>query len=182
MSRIGNIPVPIPAGVKVSHAGGVVTAEGPRGRVELRVHPDMTVRVDGGRIAVSRPSDSRRHKALHGLTRALLANLVRGAAEGYEKKLELHGVGYNAKVQGNTLVISAGFIHPVAVEIPAGLTVTVPNPNLIVVSGADKQRVGQFAADVRAIRPPEPYNMKGIKYDDEVVRRKAGKTFVSGGA
>ena len=188
MSRIGKQPVTLPAGVKVTKSGGSVTIEGPKGKATLAVHPDMGVVVDDKAkvLRVERPSDAKLHRALHGLTRALLDNAVKGVLDPYEKKLEITGVGYGAKIEGKNLVLTVGFAHPVKLPIPAGLTVEVPKPTEIFVKGVDKQMVGEFTARTRKVRPPEPYNAKGIKYGkakdqpEEIVKRKAGKAFGSG--
>lgn len=164
---------------------GTVTIKGPKSELTQRLHPAIKVAWDESKrlIKVSRHSDEKQDKALHGLTRALLQNMVVGLTQGYSKTLEIHGVGYQAKLEGKTLVITVGFSHPVKIPVPAGLEVQVTaptNPARFTIRGADKQRVGEFAADIRHIRPPEPYQGKGIRYGDEVIRRKAGKTFVSG--
>jgi large subunit ribosomal protein L6 len=192
MSRIGKKPVPVPGNVKVAVSGRTITVEGPKGKLDWTFHPDMTVRLDGeaNQVVVERPSDQRRHKALHGLTRALVANMVEGVVNGYERPMELYGTGYSANVQGRELVIQCGFAHEVRKAIPAGVEVEVAVPNTrgndtparFVVRGCDKQAVGEFAAEVRSIRPPEPYLGKGFRYAGEPIRRKAGKTFVGGGA
>jgi large subunit ribosomal protein L6 len=181
MSRIGIKPVEVPKQVKVSLSEGTMLVEGPKGKVRQRIHPDMKVRVEGDRIVVERPSDSRLHRALHGTTRVLIKNAVHGVVNGYSRSLTINGVGYNAKVQGRELTINLGFSHPVKMAIPEGLTVTCPSPTVIEVTGPDRQLVGQFSAVIRSKRPPEPYNLKGIKYTDEVIKKKAGTTFVSGG-
>ena len=177
MSRIGKMPVAIPAGVEVSISeSNLVTVKGPKGTLTQQMHPAMTLKQEGAEILVSRPNDEKENRALHGLTRALLHNMVVGVTEGYKKNLEINGVGYRAAKEGNKLVLTIGYSHPVEVaEIP-GITIEVPQPNQIVISGCDKQMVGQFAAEVREKRPPEPYKGKGIKYVDEVIRRKVGKT------
>jgi large subunit ribosomal protein L6 len=188
MSRIGKAPVPLPAGVKVTKQGRTVQVEGPKGKIAFAFHPEMGVVIDdkAKQVRVERPSNAKRHRALHGLTRALLSNMVRGVVDPYEKKLEINGVGYNAKIEGKTLVLNVGFAHPVKLTIPAGLTVECPKPTEIYVRGVDKQMVGEFAAVARKVRPPEPYNAKGIKYGEakdqpsEVIKRKAGKAFGSG--
>jgi len=182
MSRLGRIPVSIPDGVKVTVQGRDVKVEGPKGSASLRLGASITVAVSAAakRLVVSRTGDLREVRALHGTTRALLANMITGVTVPYEKKLEIVGVGYNAKMQGKDVVLQLGFSHPVQVVVPEGLTVSCPSHTQIAVSGTDKRQVGQFAADIRSIRPPEPYNLKGIKYLGENVRRKAGKTFVSG--
>lgn len=181
MSRLGKKPIDLPDKVKVSVSGQTVTAEGPLGRHAVTLPPAISAKVDNGkRIVVSSTGQTKALKALWGTWRSHVANLVHGVSQGYEKSLEINGVGYNAKVQGDKLVMSLGFSHPVEMAIPKGLTVTCPSPTAIVVKGVDKQLVGQFAAEVRSKRRAEPYNLKGIKYKDEVVRRKAGKTFVTG--
>ena len=177
MSRIGRMPITLPAGVTVTvEAGNVVTAKGPKGTLTQKLHGDMTIVVEGNVVTVSRPSDAKEHRALHGLTRTLLANMVIGVTEGYKKELEINGTGYRAAKDGKKLVLTLGYSHPVNVEEIDGITVEVPAPNKITILGCDKQKVGQFAAEVREKRPPEPYKGKGIKYADEVIRRKAGKT------
>jgi large subunit ribosomal protein L6 len=176
MSRIGKEPVLIPDGVEVSLADGTVTVKGPRGELSQTVPDGVTVDVVDNEVVVTRASDHRKHRALHGLTRSLIANMVIGVTDGYRKSLEIVGVGYRAQARGpNELVIQAGYSHPVEVTAPDGVTFEVPSPTRITVSGADKQMVGQVAADIRAIRKPEPYKGKGIRYAGEQVRRKAGK-------
>jgi large subunit ribosomal protein L6 len=176
MSRIGKEPVPIPDGVDVALAGGTVTVKGPRGELSHTVPDGVTVDLTDNQVVVTRASDHRRHRALHGLTRSLIANMVTGVTAGYSKSLEIVGVGYRAQARGNNaLVIQAGYSHPVEVVAPEGVTFEVPTPTRITVSGYDKQVVGQVAADIRAIRKPEPYKGKGIRYAGEQVRRKAGK-------
>ena len=181
MSRIGIKPVELPKAVKVSLSEGSIVVEGPKGKVQQRLHPDMKIKVESDKILVERPSDSRIHRALHGTTRVLIRNAVHGVVNGYSRSLTINGVGYNAKVQGRELTINLGFSHPVKMTIPEGLIVTTPSPTVIEVAGPDRQLVGQFSAVIRSKRPPEPYNLKGIKYTDEVIKKKAGKTFVSGG-
>ena len=177
MSRIGRAPVAIPAGVEVTLAdNNVVTVKGPKGTLTQQFNANMTINVEGNVVTVARPNDLKENRALHGLTRSLLNNMVVGVTEGFKKTLEVNGVGYRVALEGNKLVMNLGFSHQVIMEAPAGITVEVPNPNLIVVSGFDKQLVGQFAANIREKRPPEPYKGKGIKYSDEVIRRKVGKT------
>ena len=177
MSRIGRAPVAIPAGVEVTLAdNNVVTVKGPKGTLTQQFNANLTITVEGNVITVARPNDLKENRALHGLTRSLINNMVVGITEGFKKTLEVNGVGYRVALEGNKLVMNLGFSHQVIMEAPAGITVEVPNPNQIVISGADKQMVGQFAAEVREKRPPEPYKGKGIKYVDEVIRRKAGKT------
>ena len=176
MSRIGRKPIAVPAGVDVSIADGVVTVKGAKGTLTQKVHPNMTVTVENGEVLVTRPNDEKENRALHGLTRSLIANMVTGVTQGFSKKLEVNGVGYRVQKQGKELVMTLGFSHLVKVSEIPGITIDVPNPNKIVISGPDKQLVGQFAAEVREKRPPEPYKGKGIKYTTEVVRRKEGKT------
>ena len=177
MSRIGKMPVAVPAGVEVPIAdGNLVTVKGPKGTLTQQLEPSMTIRQEGAELLVSRPNDEKENRALHGLTRALLHNMVVGVTEGYKKSLEINGVGYRAAKEGNKLILTIGYSHPVEVSEIPGITIEVPQPNQIVISGCDKQMVGQFAAEVREKRPPEPYKGKGIKYTDEVIRRKVGKT------
>jgi len=176
MSRIGKKPVAIPAGVKVNIAeGNVVTVEGPKGSLTYTFHPDMILKMDGAVVTVERPDEEHLHKSLHGLTRTLLSNMVEGVANGYQKTLEINGTGYRAEKKGNQLVMRLGFSHEVIMEEIPGITIEVPGPNQVIIKGIDKQVVGQFAAEVRGKRPPEPYKGKGIKYSTEVIRRKAGK-------
>ena len=177
MSRIGKMPVAVPAGVEVTIAdGNLVTVKGPKGTLTQQLEPSMTIRQEGAELLVSRPNDEKENRALHGLTRALLHNMVVGVTEGYKKSLEINGVGYRAAKEGNKLILTIGYSRPVEVSEIPGITIEVPQPNQIVISGCDKQMVGQFAAEVREKRPPEPYKGKGIKYTDEVIRRKVGKT------
>ena len=176
MSRIGRAPIPLPSGVEVTVADGRITVRGPRGTLEQALPPDMTVRQDDGVLLVERPDDARQHRALHGLTRSLVNNMVVGVTAGFTRDLEIVGVGYRATAQGpNRLELALGFSHPVVVEAPEGITFEVPAPTRISVRGNDKQTVGQVAADIRSIRKPEPYKGKGVRYAGEVVRRKAGK-------
>lgn len=175
MSRIGKKPITIPAGVDVKVNGNEVSVKGPKGELKNTFNADMIIALEGNEITVTRPSDSKEHRALHGLTRTLIANMVEGVANGYSKTLEVNGVGYRVQKQGKNLVMNLGFSHQVIMEEPAGIAIEVPNPNQIIISGADKQQVGQFAAEVREKRPPEPYKGKGIKYADEHIRRKEGK-------
>src|SRR4051812_14365777 len=180
MSRIGKQPVPVPSGVKVNIADGLVRVEGPKGKLQQAIHPNMTVASDGKQVTVTRPNDERLNRALHGLTRALINNMVVGVTKGYEKKLKIEGVGFQAAAKGKGVELTVGFANRIYHEPPAGVTVAVPDPTTIVVSGADKQVVGQFAAEVRASRKPEPYKGKGVRYENEVVRRKEGKSFAAG--
>ena len=171
------MPITVPAGVEVSiAAGNVVTVKGPKGTLVQNLHPEMILEQEGNIIHVKRPSDDKAHCALHGMTRALLHNMVVGVSEGFKKELEINGVGYRAAKEGKELVMNLGYSHPVKVPEIDGITIDVPAPNKVVISGPDKQKVGQFAAEVREKRPPEPYKGKGIKYVDEVIRRKVGKT------
>ncbi len=176
MSRTGRKPIHIPAGVEVKIDGHHVSAKGPKGHNELDTHPSMTLTMEGGVITVTRPSDDKEHRSLHGLTRSLVANAVNGVATGFTKELEVNGVGYRAAKQGKNLVLTVGYSHQVIMPEPEGITIDVPAPNKIVVTGANKQQVGQFASEIRGKRPPEPYKGKGIKYADEVIIRKEGKT------
>ena len=177
MSRIGKKPVTIPAGVTVDiAAGNVVTVKGPKGSLSYTFHPDMILKLDGNVLTVERPDEEHLHKSLHGLTRTLISNMVEGVDKGYSKELEINGTGYRAEKKGNQLVMRLGYSHEVFMDEIPGITVEVPDPNKIIVRGIDKQVVGQFAAEVRGKRPPEPYKGKGIKYTTEVIRRKAGKT------
>ena len=175
MSRIGKKPITIPAGVEVKVNGNEVTVKGPKGELKNTFNADMAIAMEGNEITVTRPTDNKEHRALHGLTRTLIANMIEGVANGYSKTLEVNGVGYRVQKQGKNLVMNLGFSHQVIVEEVPGITIEVPSPNQIVISGADKQQVGQFAAEVREKRPPEPYKGKGIKYADEHIRRKEGK-------
>lgn len=176
MSRIGKKPVVIPKGVDVSLSGNDIKVKGSKGELALSVHPEMAVKVEEGEIVVERPSDEKKHKALHGLSRSLIQNMVTGVSEGFAKTLEIIGVGYRAEMKGKTLNLALGYSHPVDFEVPEGVTIETPNQTTIVISGADKQAVGQAAAVIRGFRPPEPYKGKGIRYQGEQVRRKAGKT------
>jgi large subunit ribosomal protein L6 len=175
MSRIGKRPIPIPPGVQVEIADGLVRVSGPKGQLELKVHPAMIVQRVDGVIQVQRPSDERFFKQLHGLYRTLIANMVQGVTEGFRKDLEIHGVGYRAALEGKTLVLNVGYSHPVRIEPPPGISFLVESPTRIAVLGIDKQLVGEVAAQIRRVRPPEPYQGKGIRYAGEVIRRKAGK-------
>ena len=177
MSRIGRMPITVPAGVEVTvAAGNVVTVKGAKGTLVKTLHPEMIIEQEGNIISVKRPSNSKEHTALHGMTRALLNNMVVGVSEGFKKELEVNGVGYRVAKEGNNLVMNIGYSHQVIMPEIDGITIECPTQNKIVISGPDKQIVGQFAAEVREKRPPEPYKGKGIKYVDEVIRRKVGKT------
>ncbi len=177
MSRIGKQPVAIPAGVEVTlGAENVITVKGPKGTLTRKLVPDMNIAIEEGNVVITRPSDLKKHKALHGLTRTLVYNMVVGVTEGYTKSLEIVGVGYRVAKNGNKLNLTLGYSHPVEMEDPDGITSTVEGQNKIIINGIDKEKVGQFAAEIRAKRPPEPYKGKGIRYTDERVRRKAGKT------
>ncbi|MBI2002509.1 MAG: 50S ribosomal protein L6 [candidate division NC10 bacterium] len=176
MSRIGKLPISIPDTVKVEVEAHTVTVKGPKGTLSMAVHPAMDVRVQDRQVLCGRPSDTKFHKALHGLTRSLIANMVEGVTKGFERKLELVGVGYRAAVQGQNLSMTLGFSHPIIYPVPPGIRVEVKDQTQLTVSGSDKQLVGAVAAKVRSFRPPEPYKGKGVKYADERIRRKAGKT------
>lgn len=179
MSRIGKMPISIPAGVEVTMGeGNLITVKGPKGTLTQKLSEKMTLTREDGVILVTRPNDEKENRSLHGLTRTLLNNMVIGVTEGYKKELDVNGVGYRVAKEGNKLNMNIGFSHPVIMEEPEGITIEVPTPNKIVINGIDKQKVGQFAAEVRGKRPPEPYKGKGIKYTDEVIRRKEGKTGV----
>ena len=175
MSRIGKKPIPVPSGVEVDVRPGTVTVKGPKGTLSERISADMTVTVDDGTLSVARPTDRGEHRALHGLTRSLVANMVTGVTDGFEKRLEIQGVGYRAALRGHDLELLLGFSHPVSVKAPEGITFEVPQPTQIIVRGISKQRVGEIAAQIRKWRPPEPYKGKGIRYADEYVMRKVGK-------
>ncbi|MFQ3592055.1 MAG: 50S ribosomal protein L6 [Gemmataceae bacterium] len=198
MSRIGKQPVAIPAGVKVKIADGKIAVEGPKGKLELAYHKNVKVEIGkvvkkeddttvftpdpaGNVVAVTRINEERLSKSVHGLTRTLINNMMQGVTNGYEKRLKIEGVGYMAKMDKKAVVLSVGFANQIRLEPPPGITAEVPDPNTIVVKGADKQMVGQFAAELRLARPPEPYQGKGVRYENEVVRRKEGKSFASGG-
>ncbi|EGS34859.1 MULTISPECIES: 50S ribosomal protein L6 [Megasphaera] len=175
MSRVGRMPIDIPAGVSVSLNGPVITVKGPKGELTRTLHQDIKVSVADNVITVERPSDEKNHRALHGLTRALVANMVIGVTEGFKKELEIVGVGYRAQMKGNKLALTLGFSHPLELEAPEGIKIECPSATSIVISGANKEHVGEFAAKVRGYRLPEPYKGKGIKYVGEHIRRKAGK-------
>ena len=177
MSRIGRMPIQVPAGVEIQIGeGNVVTVKGPKGTLEKQFHPDMNISVADNVMTVTRPDDEKLHRSLHGLTRTLLHNMVVGVTEGFKKELEINGIGYRAQKTGTQVTMNLGFSHPVVVDEIEGITIEVPEPTKLVIEGIDKQKVGQFAAEVRSKRPPEPYKGKGIKYANEVIRRKEGKT------
>ena len=179
LSRIGRAPIAVPAGVEIKiEDNNVVTVKGPKGTLTQQFHPNMTIKQEGAEVHVTRPNDLKENRSLHGLTRTLIHNMVVGVTEGFKKTLDVNGVGYRVAMEGGKLVMNLGYSHQVTMEAPAGITIETPSANQIVVSGFDKQLVGQFAAEVREKRPPEPYKGKGIKYSDEVIRRKVGKTGV----
>lgn len=175
MSRIGKNPIAVPSGVDIAVAGAHISVKGPKGTLERDLHPDMQVALEDGTLHVRRPTDERRHRALHGLTRTLVANMVTGVTTGFAKVLEIQGVGYRCAAKGKDLEFQLGFSHPVLVQPPDGITFTVESPTRVVVAGLDKQLVGQVAANIRSLRPPDPYKGKGVRYEGEYVRRKAGK-------
>ena len=175
MSRIGRKPIPVPAGVEVEIAPGRVAVKGPKGQLQERISHDITVALEDGQLVVSRPSDRSDHRALHGLTRSLVANMVTGVTDGFERRLEIQGVGYRAALRGSDLEMQLGFSHPVSVPAPNGISFEVPAPTQVVVRGISKQQVGEIAAQIRKWRPPEPYKGKGIRYEGEFVQRKVGK-------
>jgi large subunit ribosomal protein L6 len=179
MSRIGKKPIAVPASVKVEVAGGRVSVKGPAGELTLNVHPTMSVSFADAVISVSRPDDKRSSRALHGLTRSLIQNMVDGVVKPFEKKLEITGVGYNASLAGGKITLLVGFANKISLPVPAGVKCEVPDATHVIIKSCDKQACGQFAAEIRAVRPPEPYKGKGIRYQDEHVRRKAGKAFGS---
>jgi large subunit ribosomal protein L6 len=180
MSRIGKAPIDLPSGVEVSIDGDAVVVKGPKGSLTQALDPRISASVEDGVVSVTRANDERESRALHGLTRALIANMVVGVSAGYSKELQAVGVGYRGALKGSTLELQVGFSHPVQIEAPEGITFEVPEPTKFIVSGIDKQLVGQVAANIRSVRPPEPYKGKGIRYVDEYVRRKAGKAGVAG--
>ena len=175
MSRIGRKPINIPAGVEAKFENGVMTVKGPKGELTQKINPNMTVEINGAVIEVKRPNDEKLNRSLHGLSRTIIHNMIVGVTEGYKKELEVNGVGYRVQKQGNKLVMNIGYSHQVIVEETEDIKIDVPNPNSIIIHGIDKQKVGQFAAEVREKRPPEPYKGKGIKYAGEYIRRKEGK-------
>jgi large subunit ribosomal protein L6 len=175
MSRIGRLPIPVPGGVEVTTSPGRVTVTGPKGTLEQQISPDITISRDDDRLLVTRATDRADHRALHGLVRSLVANMVQGVTAGFEKRLEIQGVGYRAAARGQDLELSLGFSHTITVKPPAGVEFELPQPTVILIRGIDKQRVGQVAADIRSLKPPEPYKGKGIRYAGEHVARKVGK-------
>ena len=175
MSRIGKRPISLPKGVTVTVEGNTVKVKGPKGELQRTVHPELKVAFENGEVTVTRPSDEARHKALHGLSRTLVANMIEGTAKGFQKTLELVGVGYKAEKRPYGLQLALGFSHPIEYKAPKGITLSAPQPTQIVIDGADKEIVGQVAAEIRSLRPPEPYKGKGVKYQGEQIRRKAGK-------
>ena len=175
MSRIGKLPIPIPRGVSVTVSGHAVAVKGPKGELHRMMHPEIGVAVENDVCTVSRPTDEPRHKALHGLSRTLVANMIEGVTKGYSKQLEITGVGYKAEVRAYGLQLALGFSHPIEYRAPTGIKLSAPQPTQVVIEGPDKQMVGQVAAELRSLRPPEPYKGKGIKYAGEIIRRKAGK-------
>ncbi|QCP36665.1 50S ribosomal protein L6 [Anaerostipes rhamnosivorans] len=177
MSRIGRLPIDVPQGVEVKiEEGNKVTVKGPKGTLEKNLPVEMEIKLEDNQIVVSRPNDLKKMKSLHGLTRSLIANMVTGVSQGYEKKLEINGVGYRAQKKGKEITFNLGFSHPVAMTDPEGIETEMDGQNIIIVKGIDKEKVGQYAAEIRELRKPEPYKGKGIKYADEVIRRKVGKT------
>ncbi len=175
MSRIGKLPITVPQGVTVTINGHAVSAKGPKGELARTIHPEIAVSMDGNVITVARPSDEPAHKALHGLSRTLIANMVEGVSKGYRKELEITGVGFKAEPKPFGLQLALGFSHQIQYKAPAGIKLSAPQPTQVVIEGADKEKVGQVAAEIRSLRPPEPYKGKGIKYVGETIRRKAGK-------
>lgn len=182
MSRVGRLPVTIPAGVEVKLDNHLVEVTGPKGKLTKELHPDFRVTLEDNQILVERPSDEKHYRALHGLTRALVQNMVDGVTKGFSKSLELVGVGYRAAKEGKKLVLTVGYSHPVEIVPEEGLEIDVPTPNKVIVKGVDKEMVGALAAQIRSVREPEPYKGKGIKYEDEIIRRKVGKAGVKGKA
>lgn len=176
MSRIGRKPISLPAGVEIKTENNIITVKGPKGLLSQSIHKDITIEQQDNELLVTRPSDAKRHRAMHGLTRALVANMVTGVTTGFEKRLEMVGVGYRAQMQGNKLVLNIGYSHPIEIDPPQGVEFEVPAVTRVTVKGIDKQLVGNTAADIRALRKPEPYKGKGVRYENEVVKRKAGKS------
>ncbi|MBN2071522.1 MAG: 50S ribosomal protein L6 [Candidatus Krumholzibacteriota bacterium] len=181
MSRVGKNPIPVPSGVTIDLKGNHIEVKGPKGKLDRELHPEMIIEIEGAEILVKRPSESKQHKSLHGLTRTLISNMVDGVSKGFQKTLEIEGVEYRAEMKGKTLVMSLGFSHPVNYTPRGGVEIEVPDPKKIVVGGIDKQMVGQISAEIRAFRPPEPYKGKGVRYQGEQVRRKSGKAAVGTG-
>ena len=181
MSRVGKNPVPVPSGVTAKMEANTIIVQGPKGRLEQRLHPDMIVELDDSEIRVKRPTESKLHRSLHGLTRTLIANMVEGVSNGFSKNLEIEGVEYRAELKGKALVLALGYSHPVRFDPPEGITIEVPEPKKIKISGIDIEQVGETAAKIRGFRPPEPYKGKGIRYAGEQIRRKAGKAAVGTG-
>jgi large subunit ribosomal protein L6 len=181
MSRVGRNPVPIPSGVSARLSANVITVKGPKGELEQTLHPAMIVEMDDSEIRVKRPSESKPHRSLHGLTRTLIANMVKGVSDGFSKELEIEGVEYRAELKGKALVLALGYSHPVRFDPPEGITIEVPDPKKIKISGIDIERVGETAAKIRGFRPPEPYKGKGIRYAGEHIKRKSGKAAVGTG-
>ncbi len=180
MSRVGRKPIALVEGVTVEVSENLVKITGPKGTLEFRLPPGIQIREEERNLVIARESDEPKQRSLHGMSRSLIANMIEGVSKGFEKKLSINGVGYNAKLQGKQLMLNLGFTNPVTVNMPEYIEVELPNPTLIVLRGIDKQKVGQFAAAIRAVKPPDPYNAKGISYEGEIVRRKAGKTFGGG--
>jgi large subunit ribosomal protein L6 len=182
MSRIGRKPISIPEGVKVTLTDGKIKADGPKGIVEQKVPANIKITVDTAKKLVSLEATYNilQDKIQHGTIRSIINNMLRGVHSGYERKLEINGIGYKAQIEKNTIIFHLGFSHPIRVSVPQGITVTIPNPNLVVIQGADRELVGRFSASIKALKSCEPYNLKGIKYSDEIIKKKAGKTFVSG--
>lgn len=180
MSRIGKKPIPVPQGVNIHIGAGIITVTGPKGELTIAVHPNVTVAVEGGEILVTRHNDVSQNRSLHGLTRALIANMVKGVTDGFSRKLELVGVGYRAEIKEKVLQLALGFSHPIVFRAPDSIKVEAPTQTTIIVSGIDRQLVGLVSAKIRSLRPPEPYKGKGVKYEGEVIRRKAGKTAAGG--
>ena len=180
MSRIGKNPIAVPKGVTVAIDGNVIRVKGPKGELERKIHPEMRISLENDQVTVARPSDEANHKALHGLSRTLVANMVEGVTKGFEKQLEINGVGYKAETRPYGLQLALGFSHPVEYRAPKGIKLTAPQPTQVIINGPDKEMVGQVAAELRSLRPPEPYKGKGIKYVGEQVRRKAGKAGKAG--
>jgi len=175
MSRLGKLPVEVPAGVKVALNNSLLTVEGPKGKLDFTIPNGISLNIEEKQLTAERKNDDKNVKALHGLVRSLVSNMVQGVSEGFERKLKINGTGYRAAVKGNTIDLTLGFSHPASYKLPDGVTAKMDGPTMIVLQSVDKQLIGQAAADIRAYRPPEPYQGKGVKYDEEVIRRKAGK-------